>query len=73
MTVLFIWCASFFNLETIIYDVNESNPDVGSSKKITVGSEISSTAIDVRFLSPPETPFTTTPPTNVSRHFYSFI
>lgn len=66
-------CANFLSLDTIIYDVSESSPDVGSSKKITVGSEISSTAIEVRFLSPPETPLMMTPPTRVSKHFYSFI
>lgn len=71
MTVLFIVWASFFSRETIMYEVSESSPEVGSSRKTTVGSEISSTAIDVRFLSPPEIPLMTTPPTNVSRHFYN--
>lgn len=42
--------------------VNESRPVVGSSKKIKLGSVISSTPIDVLFLSPPETPLTKGPP-----------
>lgn len=42
--------------------VNESRPVVGSSRKIRLGSVISSTPIEVRFLSPPETPFTSGPP-----------
>jgi hypothetical protein len=35
---------------------------VGSSKKIKLGFEISSTPIEVLFLSPPETPFIRSPP-----------
>lgn len=54
-----------------MYDVKESSPDVGSSRKITWGSEISSKAMEVRFLYPPETPLMMTPPTRVSRHFSS--
>lgn len=42
--------------------VNESRPVVGSSKKIRLGSVISSTPIEVLFLSPPETPLTRGPP-----------
>lgn len=42
--------------------VNESRPVVGSSRKIRLGSVISSTPIEVRFLSPPETPLTSGPP-----------
>ena len=46
--------------------VNESNPDVGSSKMRTGGSAISSHPIDVRFLSPPEMPLILIPsPTSV--------
>ena len=53
----------------MINDVKESNPEVGSSKTITCGSEISSYAMQTRFFYPPEIPFIKTPPTNVSRHF----
>lgn len=42
--------------------VNESRPVVGSSRKIKLGSVISSTPIDVRLRSPPETPLTNGPP-----------
>jgi len=45
---------------------------VGSSKKIKLGSVINSTPIDVRFLSPPDTPFTKGPPIFVSAAFTSF-
>ena len=42
--------------------VNESRPVVGSSRKIRFGSVISSTPIEVLFLSPPEIPLTSGPP-----------
>lgn len=42
--------------------VNESKPVVGSSKKTRFGSVISSTPMDVLFLSPPDTPLTKGPP-----------
>lgn len=42
--------------------VNESRPVVGSSKKISCGSVINSTPIDVLFLSPPDTPLMSGPP-----------
>ena len=42
--------------------VKESRPVVGSSKKIKLGSVISSTAIEVLFLSPPDTPLNFSPP-----------
>jgi hypothetical protein len=42
--------------------VKESNPDVGSSRRITNGSETNSIAIDVLFLSPPEIPLIIAPP-----------
>lgn len=42
--------------------VNESNPVVGSSKKTRFGSVISSTPMEVLFLSPPDTPLTKGPP-----------
>jgi len=45
-----------------IYAVNESNPEVGSSKKITDGLVINSQPMFVRFLSPPEIPFRSLPP-----------
>jgi hypothetical protein len=47
-----------------MYEVRESRPDVGSSKNKTCGSEINSNAIEVRFLYPPEIPFTIGPPTS---------
>jgi len=46
--------------------VKLSSPDVGSSKKSRVGSLISSNAMEVRFLSPPEIPFIITLPIKVS-------
>lgn len=45
--------------------VKESRPVVGSSRKIKLGSVINSTPIDVRFLSPPETPLNKGPPIQV--------
>ena len=42
--------------------VKESRPVVGSSKNIKYGSVISSTPIEVLFLSPPEIPFIRVPP-----------
>ena len=42
--------------------VNESSPVVGSSKNIRFGSVTSSIPIEVRFLSPPETPLNRVPP-----------
>ena len=45
--------------------VNESRPVVGSSWKTRLGSVISSTPIDVRLRSPPETPLTRGPPIRV--------
>jgi len=48
--------------------VKESRPVVGSSRKIRFGSVISSTPIDVRFLSPPETPLINGPPIFVFAH-----
>ena len=46
--------------------VNESNPEVGSSRRITYGSETSSNPIEVLFLSPPDIPFNKTPPIYVN-------
>jgi hypothetical protein len=42
--------------------VKESSPVVGSSKKMSYGSVISSTPMEVLFLSPPETPLMRGPP-----------
>ena len=55
ITVLPYW-ASFFNSKITCKAVVESNPVVGSSKKIIPGFVTSSTPIDVLFLSPPEIP-----------------
>lgn len=46
----------------IINAVKESNPEVGSSRRITLGSVTSSNPIEVLFRSPPESPFSITPP-----------
>ncbi len=48
--------------------VNESSPVVGSSRKIKLGSVISSTPMEVLFLSPPDTPLIKGPPILVSLH-----
>lgn len=61
MIVLPDWDSSF-NVSITDVAVKESRPVVGSSKKIKVGSVISSTPMDVLFLSPPETPLTRGPP-----------
>jgi len=45
--------------------VYESRPVVGSSRKIKLGLVISSTPIEVLFLSPPDTPLTRGPPIQV--------
>ena len=52
--------------------VNESNPDVGSSKIKTYGFDISSIPILVLFLSPPEIPFIKASPTYVFWQFLNF-
>lgn len=52
--------------------VNESNPVVGSSRKMREGSVINSTPMEHRFLSPPETPLTNGPPILVSAALFSF-
>ena len=54
--------------------VRESRPEVGSSRRRTLGLQIISTAIDVRFFYPPEIVakiFMAGPPTTTSRHFDS--
>ena len=63
--------AKFFSISTTISAVNESSPVVGSSKKIRLGFVISSTPIEVLFLSPPDTPLTRGPPIFVSAAFSS--
>jgi hypothetical protein len=61
--------AKSFNMLIIKKAVKLSSPDVGSninqfkpSKRIIDGSVTKSTAIDVLFLSPPDIPFTNSPP-----------
>jgi hypothetical protein len=49
MTVLFLYRASLLRYLTMMYEVKESNPEVGSSRKSTCGSEMSSTAIEALF------------------------
>jgi len=61
MTVLPV-CARSLRVSMTDVAVNESKPVVGSSKKMRLGSVISSTPIEVLFLSPPDTPFTRGPP-----------
>jgi len=51
-----------FSVSITLVAVNESRPVVGSSKKMSFGSVINSTPIDVLFLSPPDTPFIKGPP-----------
>jgi len=54
--------ASSFSVSITEVAVKESRPVVGSSRKISCGSVINSTPIDVRLRSPPETPLTRGPP-----------
>mmetsp|Transcript_3124 Transcript_3124/g.9094 ORF Transcript_3124/g.9094 Transcript_3124/m.9094 type:complete len:114 (+) Transcript_3124:1349-1690(+) len=63
------FAAKSFNTFTTVHAAKESNPERGSSRKIMVGFEISSTATAVRFFSPPESPLTRALPTCVSAHF----
>ena len=51
--------------------LTESNPDVGSSSKRILGSEISSYPIEVLLRSPPDIPFFNIPPIVVSAQFYN--
>ena len=48
--------ASSFSSSITLVAVNASSPVVGSSRKMRFGSVISSTPIEVRLRSPPETP-----------------
>jgi hypothetical protein len=52
----------------ILNEVEESNPLVGSSINMRDGLDISSYPIEIRFLSPPETPFLIQPPIIVVWH-----
>jgi hypothetical protein len=61
ITVLPAWARSLRVSMTDVA-VKESKPVVGSSKKMRLGSVISSTPILVLFLSPPETPLIRGPP-----------
>ena len=54
--------ARFFKIIITWVAVYESRPVVGSSRKIKDGSVMSSTPIEVLFLSPPETPLIKEPP-----------
>lgn len=49
MTVLLAFLVNLLKNDTMIYEVRESSPEVGSSRKITCGSESNSNAILVRF------------------------
>mmetsp|Transcript_2665 Transcript_2665/g.6711 ORF Transcript_2665/g.6711 Transcript_2665/m.6711 type:complete len:131 (+) Transcript_2665:372-764(+) len=51
-------------------DVDESSPDVGSSRSRTRGSETSASAMLTRFACPPLMPRWSTDPTFTSRHAY---
>ena len=53
---------------TTLHAVNESSPLVGSSRKSTAGRITSSTPIEQRFFSPPDTPRIIRSPTSVSAH-----
>jgi hypothetical protein len=46
----------------IVKAVKESSPEVGSSRRITLGSETSSNPMETLFFSPPESPLTNSPP-----------
>ena len=60
------WLASFFRRRITWRAVVESRPVVGSSKKIILGFVMSSTPIEVLFLSPPLIPLIKLFPTFVS-------
>ncbi len=62
ITVFFNSVAYFLNKLINKYAVNESNPEVGSSNIITLGSVISSNPMLVLLLSPPEMPLIKCPP-----------
>lgn len=62
------YCASFLSNKMTCKAVVESNPVVGSSKKIIPGFVTNSTPIDVLFLSPPEIPLMNVFPIFVLAH-----
>ena len=66
MIVSFYSTASFFSISIILSAVELSKPLVGSSHNNTLGSVINSYPILVLFLSPPDIPFSVTPPMIVS-------
>lgn len=67
------YLAKVFRLLMIIKDVRESIPEVGSSSIMTCGFVSNSSAIEVLFFYPPDTPLIIGPPTTTSRHLSSFI
>lgn len=62
--------ASFFKTSSTWRAVVESRPVVGSSRKIKLGLVMSSTPMEVLFLSPPDKPLMKVLPTLVSAHFW---
>jgi len=62
LTIVLPLKASSVIVSTTDIAVKESNPVVGSSKKISIGSVINSTPMEVLFLSPPDTPLIRAPP-----------
>ena len=62
LTIVLPLIAKSFRISMTEVAVKESKPVVGSSKKIKLGSVISSTPIEVLFLSPPDTPLIRGPP-----------
>mmetsp|Transcript_9124 Transcript_9124/g.34109 ORF Transcript_9124/g.34109 Transcript_9124/m.34109 type:complete len:163 (-) Transcript_9124:482-970(-) len=57
---------SFFTTDMTSFAVNESSPEVGSSRKRTDGSVMSAIAMLSRFAWPPDRPFTIADPTTTS-------
>lgn len=55
-------CASYFKSLIILRAECESNPDVGSSRRRTLGLVTNSYPIVVLFFSPPDKPFIMSPP-----------
>jgi len=70
LTTLRPWRARFFKTSSTFKAVVESRPVVGSSRKSKLGLVISSTPIEVLFLSPPDKPLIKVFPTFVSAHFW---
>ena len=62
LTIVLPLLARSLNISMTEVAVKESNPVVGSSRKIKLGSVMSSTPIDVLLRSPPETPLINGPP-----------